>query len=135
MILVNTCWTHVEVTFQMYPRCVWWIHWGENNPEPAMYPGCSHWFPGHLAPSDFSPSPWLEVFGRLVTQMSPCRRCHSRDTLSILQRTVILFHRRSHHVSSTVTELVRHQLNLEGEPWSEQSKSSGVGSPTWDSNR
>ena len=55
MLLVSICWTHVEVTFQMYPRCNWWIHWGKNDPEPAMYPGCSHWFPGHLAPSITSP--------------------------------------------------------------------------------
>jgi len=51
MFLVITCWTHVEVTFQMYPRCDWWIHWGENDPEPAMFPQFSHWFPGHLTPS------------------------------------------------------------------------------------
>jgi len=55
MLLVSICWTHVEVTFQMYPRCNWWIHWGKNDPEPAMYLGCSHWFPGHLAPSITSP--------------------------------------------------------------------------------
>ena len=35
----------------MYPKCDWWIHWGKNDPEPTIYPRCSHWFPGHLAPS------------------------------------------------------------------------------------
>ena len=36
----------------MYPKCDWWIHWEKNNPEPTIYPRCSHWFPGHLAPSE-----------------------------------------------------------------------------------
>jgi len=36
----------------MYPKCDWWIHWEKNDPEPTIYPRCSHWFPGHLAPSD-----------------------------------------------------------------------------------
>jgi len=35
----------------MYPKCDWWIHWEKNDPEPTIYPRCSHWFPGHLAPS------------------------------------------------------------------------------------
>ena len=35
----------------MYPKCNWWIHWEKNDPEPTIYPRCSHWFPGHLAPS------------------------------------------------------------------------------------
>ena len=38
----------------MYPKCDWWIHWGKNDPEPTIYPRCSHWFPGHLAPSDLT---------------------------------------------------------------------------------
>jgi len=49
--LVGTCWAHVEITVWMYPKCDWWIHWGKNDPEPTIYPRCSHWFPGHLAPS------------------------------------------------------------------------------------
>jgi len=32
----------------MYPKCDWWIHWEKNDPEPTIYPKCSHWFPGHL---------------------------------------------------------------------------------------
>ena len=35
----------------MYPKCDWWIHWEKNDPESTIYPRCSHWFPGHLAPS------------------------------------------------------------------------------------
>jgi len=35
----------------MYPKCNWWIHWEKNDPEPTIYPRCSHRFPGHLAPS------------------------------------------------------------------------------------
>jgi len=35
----------------MYPKCDWWICWGISDPEPTIYPRCSHWFPGHLAPS------------------------------------------------------------------------------------
>jgi len=52
MLLVITCWTHVEITVWMYPKCDWWIHWEKNYLEPKIYPRCSHWFPGHLAPSD-----------------------------------------------------------------------------------
>jgi len=50
--LVGTCWAHVEITVWMYPKCDWWIHWGKNDPEPRIYPRCSHWFSGHLAPSE-----------------------------------------------------------------------------------
>ena len=51
MWLVDTSGLDVEVTFQMCFKCNWWIHWGKSDPEPAIYPRCSHWFPGHLAPS------------------------------------------------------------------------------------
>jgi len=51
MLLVITCWAHVEITVWMYPKCDWWIHWGKNDPEPRIYPRCSHWFLGHLTPS------------------------------------------------------------------------------------
>ena len=51
MLLVITCWAHVEITVWMYPKYDWWIHWEKNDPEPTIYPRCSHWFPGHLAPS------------------------------------------------------------------------------------
>ena len=53
MLLVITCWEHVEITVWMCPKCDWWIHWEKNDPEPTIYPRCSHWFPGHLAPSDY----------------------------------------------------------------------------------
>jgi len=53
MWLVDTSGLDVEVTFQMCSKCNWWIHWGKSDPEPAIYPRCSHWFPGHLAPSDY----------------------------------------------------------------------------------
>jgi hypothetical protein len=42
---------HIEVIFQMYPKCDWWLQWGKNDPELSIYPRCSHWFPGHLTPS------------------------------------------------------------------------------------
>ena len=54
MLLVITCWVHVEITVWMYTKCDWWIHWEKNDPEPTIYPRCSHWFPGHLAPSEMS---------------------------------------------------------------------------------
>ena len=58
MWLVDTSGLYVEVTFQMYPKCDWWLHWGESDPEPAIYPRCSHWFPGHLTPSVSGSDPW-----------------------------------------------------------------------------
>ena len=54
MCLVDTSGLDVEGTFQMCSKCNWWIHWGKSDPEPAIYPRCSHWFPGHLAPSVYS---------------------------------------------------------------------------------
>jgi len=51
MWLVDTSGLDVEVTFQTCSKCNWWIHWGKSDPEPAIYPRCSHWFPGHLTPS------------------------------------------------------------------------------------
>jgi len=42
------------------------------------------WSNGHLY---FSPSPWLKVFGPLATRMGTFRRYHSRNILSVLQRT------------------------------------------------
>jgi len=35
----------------MFSRCDWWLQCRQSDPEPAMYPRCSHWFLGHLAPS------------------------------------------------------------------------------------
>jgi len=61
MLLVITCWAHVEITVWMYPKCDWWIYWGKNDPEPTIYPRCSHWFPGHLAPSVSEGCPRVEL--------------------------------------------------------------------------
>jgi len=61
MLLVITCWAHVEITVWMYPKCDWWIHWEKNDPEPILYPRCSHWFLGHLTPSVIRLSKaWME---------------------------------------------------------------------------
>jgi len=54
----------------MYPKCDWWIHWEKNDPEPTIYPRCSHWFPGHLAPSVRSELSTTDCF-RVFTDTEP----------------------------------------------------------------
>jgi len=50
--MLDTCWGYIPDVPQM-----WLVDTlGKNDPEPAMYPRCSHWFPGHLAPSVSTPS-------------------------------------------------------------------------------
>ena len=38
------------VTFQMWMECFWLKHNRYIDPQPAMYPRFSHWFPEALAP-------------------------------------------------------------------------------------
>jgi len=71
MLLVITCWAHVEITVWMYPKCDWWIHWGKNDPEPTIYLRCSYWFPGHLAPSETKSHPDLRQVVRLLSHPTP----------------------------------------------------------------
>jgi len=102
MLLVITCWEHVEITVWMYPKCNWWIHWEKNDPEPTIYPRYSHWFPGHLTPSVNGKSTWVElrecvlklVQRELWKQWKNCLEQNRRSSILLLMSVVVRFNNR-----------------------------------------
>ena len=51
MLLVITLDANVEVTCEMWMKCIWSEHWKNFLPKPAIFPTCKHLFPLALAPS------------------------------------------------------------------------------------
>jgi len=74
------CWEHFRNILDNILNVIWWIHWGKNDPEPVMYPGCSHWFPGHLAPSKCIIG-WLDWAPKITNNLN--NHCYTHN-LSVI---------------------------------------------------
>ena len=76
--LQGICWDHSLNVPKM-----WLVDTlGKNDPEPTIYPRCSHWFPGHLAPSDSST---MLTDGSLVDKVE--RHCEDDEKSRVVMKS------------------------------------------------